>query len=48
MHDDKTTSVTAIMIPPPHETADRSDNVDKIIKTMTKKNKSCVVILNEL
>lgn len=48
MHEDKTTSVTAIMTPPPHETANSSDNVDKIIKTMTKKNKSCVVILDEL
>jgi signal-transduction protein with cAMP-binding, CBS, and nucleotidyltransferase domain len=48
MHDDKTTSVTSIMTPPPHETADRSDNVDTIIRTMTMKNKGSVVILNEL
>jgi signal-transduction protein with cAMP-binding, CBS, and nucleotidyltransferase domain len=48
MHDDKTTSVTSIMTRPPHETADRSDNVDTIIRTMTMKNKGSVVILNEL
>jgi signal-transduction protein with cAMP-binding, CBS, and nucleotidyltransferase domain len=48
MHDDKTTSVTSIMTPPPHETADRSDNVDTIIRTMTMKNKGSVIILNEL
>ncbi len=48
MHDDKTTSVTSIMTPAPLETAKRSDNVDTIIRTMTVKNKSSVVILNEL
>jgi signal-transduction protein with cAMP-binding, CBS, and nucleotidyltransferase domain len=48
LHDDKTTSVTSIMTPPPHETADRSDNVDTIIRTMTMKNKGSVIILNEL
>jgi signal-transduction protein with cAMP-binding, CBS, and nucleotidyltransferase domain len=48
MHDDKTTSITSIMTPAPLETANRSDNVDTIIRTMTVKNKSSVVILSEL
>jgi CBS domain-containing protein len=48
MHDDKTIGITSIMTPAPLETADRSDNVDTIIRTMTMKNKSSVIILNEL
>jgi signal-transduction protein with cAMP-binding, CBS, and nucleotidyltransferase domain len=36
------------MTPAPLETADRSDNVDTIIRTMTMKNKGSVIILNEL
>lgn len=48
MHDDKTNRVTSIMTPAPLETASRSDNVDTIIRTMTVKKKSSVVILNEL
>jgi CBS domain-containing protein len=48
MPDDKTNSVTSIMTPAPLETANRSDNIDTIIRTMTVKNKSSVVILNEL
>ena len=48
LHDDKTTSVTSIMTPAPLETANRSDYVDTIIRTMTVKSKSSVLILNEL
>lgn len=48
MHDDKTTSATSIMTPAPLETAYRSDYVDTIIRTMTVKGKSSVLILNEL
>ncbi|MDW0135694.1 MAG: CBS domain-containing protein [Nitrososphaeraceae archaeon] len=48
MHDDKTNRITSIMTPAPLETANRSDNIDTIIRTMTVKNKSSVVILNGL
>jgi signal-transduction protein with cAMP-binding, CBS, and nucleotidyltransferase domain len=48
MHDDKTHRVTTIMTPAPLETANGSDNVDTIIRIMTVKNKSSVVILNKL
>ena len=48
MNEYKTISVTSIMTPAPLETASRTDNVDTIIRIMTVKNKSSVVILNEL
>jgi CBS domain-containing protein len=48
MHEYKTVSVTSIMTPTPLETANLSDNVDTIIRTMTVKNKSSIIILNEL
>ena len=48
MDDDKSNRITSIMTPAPLETASRSDNIDTIIRTMTVKNKSSVVILNEL
>ena len=48
MDEDKSNRVTSIMTPAPLETANRSDNIDTIIRTMTVKNKSSVVILNEL
>ncbi|MGB8573048.1 MAG: CBS domain-containing protein, partial [Nitrososphaeraceae archaeon] len=48
MNDYKTISVTSIMTPAPLETASRTENVDTIIRIMTMKNKSSVVILNEL
>lgn len=48
MNEYKTINVTSIMTPAPLETADLSDNVDTIIRTMTVKNKSSIVILNEL
>ena len=48
MHVDKTTSVKSIMTPVPLETAYGSDYVDTIIRTMTLKGKSSVLILNEL
>ena len=44
----KTVSVTSIMTPAPLETASRRDNVDTIIGIMTLKNKSSVIILNDL
>jgi CBS domain-containing protein len=48
MNEYKTISVTSIMTPAPLETASRTDNVDTIIRIMTVKNKSSVVILNDL
>jgi len=48
MNEYKTISVTSIMTPAPLETASRTDNVDTIIRIMTVKNKSSVIILNEL
>lgn len=48
MHDDTSDRVTSIMTPAPLETANRSDKIDTIIRTMTVKNKSSVLILNEL
>jgi signal-transduction protein with cAMP-binding, CBS, and nucleotidyltransferase domain len=48
MNEHKNICVTAIMTPAPLETASRTDNVDTIIRIMTVKNKSSVVILNEL
>jgi CBS domain-containing protein len=48
MNEPKTLSVTSIMTPAPLETARRTDNVDTIIRIMTVKNKSSVVIVNEL
>ena len=48
MHDDKSNRITSIMTHAPLETANSSDNIDTIIRTMTVKNKSSVVILNEL
>ena len=48
MNEPKTPSVTSVMTPAPLETASRTDNIDTIIRIMTVKNKSSVVILNEL
>jgi len=48
MNEDKTISVTSIMTQAPLETAAPTDSVDTIIRIMTLKNKSSVVILNEL
>ena len=45
---DKTGSVKSIMTHVPLETAYGSDYVDTIIRTMTLKGKSSVLILNEL
>lgn len=48
MNEHKEISVTSIMTPAPLETANRTDNVDTIIRIMTVKHKSSVVIINEL
>lgn len=48
MNEHKTTNVTSIMTPMPLETANRTDSVDTIIRIMTVKNKSSVIILNHL
>jgi signal-transduction protein with cAMP-binding, CBS, and nucleotidyltransferase domain len=48
MDDDMSDRVASIMTPAPLETANHSDKIDTIIRTMTVKNKSSVVILNEL
>lgn len=48
MDDGKSDRVTSIMTPAPLETANQSDSLDTIIRIMTVKNKSSVVILNEL
>jgi len=47
MSEAKNITVTSIMTPIPLETANMTDNVDTIIKIMTVKNKSSVVILND-
>ena len=47
MSEAKNITVTSIMTPVPLETANMTDNVDTIIKIMTVKNKSSVVILND-
>ena len=48
MNEPKTIRVTSIMTPAPLDTANLTDNVDTIIRIMTIKNKSSVVILNAL
>lgn len=48
MNEYKAISVTSIMTPAPLETASRRDNVDTIVRIMRVKNKSSVIILNDL
>ncbi|HJR84568.1 MAG TPA: CBS domain-containing protein [Nitrososphaeraceae archaeon] len=48
MNDDESDKVISIMTTSPLETASLSDSIDTIIRTMTLKNKSSIVILDEL